>query len=244
MIRVKLIIQYDGANYNGWQRQKHEHNTIQEIIENAIYEALHERVTLEASGRTDAGVSAFAQVAHFDTVTRLPIDRLPYMLKFRLPSDISVLSAVVIPNEFHSRFDAKRKTYLYRMYTSDLPLPLYKNRMHINHALDIEAMREACKEFVGVHDFTSFTRAESVKDDCKRTIFDCRLEVKDNFIDVFVTGSGFLHNMVRIIVGTLLAVGEGKIPPKQIQDILKAKDRTKAFMTLPPYYLYLCKVEY
>ncbi len=243
-MRIKLIIQYDGRKYFGWQRQSSEPNTIQEILENSLQSVLNEKVTLEASGRTDAGVSAYAQVAHFDTNSSVPVNRLPYMLKNILPDTISVLDAEVVDDDFHSRFDVKKKTYVYKLYISKLPLPLKGDRLQIKHNLDIDAMKKACEYFIGEHDFTSFTKAESVKENCVRNIFDCRIESRDSNIDVYVTGSGFLHNMVRIIVGTLVAVGESKLPPTGIQDILRAKDRTKAFKTLPPYYLYLYNVEY
>lgn len=243
-MRVRLKIQYDGRTYCGWQRQKLEHNTIQEVLEDALFQVLNEKVILEASGRTDAGVSAYAQIAHFDTDTELPVERLPYMLKNVLPSTISVLEAEQVSQEFHSRFDVKKKTYMYKLYMNKLPLPLNWDRLQVKHLLDLNAMREATKYFIGEHDFTSFTKKESLKDNCVRTIYDCYIEQNGNDVDVYVTGSGFLHNMVRIIVGTIIAVGEGKIRPSDIDKIIKSKDRCTAYKTLPPYYLYMYNVEY
>ena len=243
-MRIRLVIQYNGRNYFGWQRLKERPETIQQTIEDVLSEALGHEVELCASGRTDAGVSAYRQVAHFDTDTTLPIHKLPYILNFRLPPDISILSAEKTSDAFHSRFDAKRKTYCYKIYTSPFGLPLSSDRLHIKHFLDIRSMRKACKYIEGSHDFTSFTKADSLKEDNVRCVYKCDVKECGGNIDIFVTGNGFLHNMVRIIAGTLVAVGEGKIKPKDIRDILRAKDRCRAFKTLPAHYLYLVDVRY
>ena len=245
MRNIKLIIEYDGKEFNGWQKQPNKLN-IQGTIEQAIKQVTGEEVDLTASGRTDAGVHAFGQVANFKTNSNIPTDKIAIAINTKLKRSIRILSAEEVDERFHSRLSCKRKTYRYVINNSEFSSAIYRNlETHIPQKLDIEKMQEASKYFIGEHDFKAFKASGTSSKSSVRTIY--KLDVKQmpqNRIYIEVTGNGFLYNMVRIISGTLVDVGIGKIKPEEIEKIIKSKDRSQAGKTLPPNGLYLLNVEY
>nr|WP_066354014.1 tRNA pseudouridine(38-40) synthase TruA [Fervidicola ferrireducens] len=244
VLNVKILLEYDGSNYHGWQRQKNA-LTIQEVVEEAVYKVTGEKVKVIGAGRTDAGVHARGQVANFHTNCRIPVERLPYAINSHLPEDIVVKGAEEVPDDFHARYSAKAKVYTYTIYNAPFPSPLMRKYSYFYpHILDVEAMQEAAKAFVGVHDFTAFRASGSPVKSSIRNVM--RLEVKKNkdVITIEVEADGFLYNMVRIIAGTLLEVGSGKRTPEEIPSVISSRDRERAGITLPAHGLCLEKVVY
>lgn len=243
-MNVKILLEYDGSNYHGWQRQKNA-LTIQEVVEEAVYKVTGEKVKVIGAGRTDAGVHARGQVANFHTNCRIPVERLPYAINSHLPEDIVVKGAEEVPDDFHARYSAKAKVYTYTIYNAPFPSPLMRKYSYFYpHILDVEAMQEAAKAFVGIHDFTAFRASGSPVKSSIRNVM--RLEVKKNkdVITIEVEADGFLYNMVRIIAGTLLEVGSGKRTPEEIPSVISSRDRERAGITLPAHGLCLEKVVY
>ena len=245
MRNIKLTIEYDGKNFAGWQTQPGK-VSIQSEIERAIKEVTGEEVDLTASGRTDAGVHAIGQVANFHTDTKIEIHKIPYALNSKLPKSIVIKSAEEVPERFHSRYLCKGKTYRYIINNNEFPSALNRYReFHISQKLDICKMREALKCFEGTHDFKGFkSSGGSEKKTTVRTLTKLELQEKDGIITVELSGDGFLYNMVRIIVGTIVDVGLGKIRVEDLPEIIESKDRTRAGKTLPPHGLYLVQVRY
>ncbi len=245
MRNIKLTIEYDGKDFNGWQKQPDKLN-IQGTIEKAIEQITGEVVDLNASGRTDRGVHALGQVANFKTNSNLPIEKFPIALNSNLKKSIRIKQAEEVEENFHSRLSCKRKTYRYVINNSQYGTAIYRNlETHIPMKLDIEKMQEAVKYFVGEHDFKAFKASGTSSKSSVRTIYDAKvIKMPDDKIWIELTGSGFLYNMVRIISGTLVEVGMGKIEPKEIEDIIKSQKRENAGKTLPPQGLYLVNVEY
>lgn len=246
MRKILLTIQYNGKNFCGWQKQK-DALSVQEVLENKISALLGEEIVLHASGRTDAGVHAYAQTAHFETNSNFDIKKLPQAINFGLDENISVLSAKEVSKNFHARFSVKKKTYVYKTYQSKFNLPLFENthaKTHENLLQNFDKMVLASKHFLGTHNFKAFCSVHTNVTNFERTIFDIKLKKSGNSIEFFITGSGFLYNMVRIIVGTLISVGEGKILPENIPEIIQSQDRKKAGKTMPAHALYLYKVYY
>ena len=244
MRNIKLIIEYDGKDYNGWQKQPNKLN-IQGEIERAIEEITGEKVDLIASGRTDAGVHALAQVANFKIEKNIPIEKIPYALNSKLKKSIRIKEAEEVEEKFHSRYTCKRKTYRYIINNSIQGTAIYRNlQYHFPEKLDERKMDEAVKYLIGEHDFKSFKASGTSSKSSVRTIYDAKVTKDAEIITIELTGNGFLYNMVRIIAGTLVDVGIGKIEPKDVEKILLAKDRLKAGKTLPPTGLYLVSVKY
>lgn len=243
-MRIKLKIEYDGTGYCGWQIQPNG-VSVQEVITAAIKKITGEDVKLIGSGRTDAGVHAAGQVAHFDTWSSVPPEKFAYALNAVLPEDIKIISAEQTDDDFNARFSAKRKTYEYHMYVSEFSHPL-KSRyaVWINYRLDIEKMNSAAKLFEGEHDFKCFLAANSSVKDTVRTIYNAKVEKLGDEIVFSVTGNGFLYNMVRIMAGTLVAVGSGKLTENDIKQILANGERQSAGKTMPAQGLLLKSVEY
>ena len=242
MRNIKLTIEYDGKDFNGWQKQPNKLN-IQGTIEQAIKIVTGEEVDLMASGRTDAGVHAFGQVANFKTNSNIPVEKIPIALNSNLKKSIRIISAEEVDERFHSRLTCKKKTYRYVINNSEFSSAIYRNlETHIPQKLDIKKMQEAVKYFEGEHDFkASGTSSKS----SVRTIYKARVyEMPNNRIYIELTGNGFLYNMVRIIAGTLVDVGLGKTKPEDIEKIINSKDRNFAGKTLQPNGLYLLNVEY
>lgn len=253
MRNIVLVIGYDGTGYSGFQTQP-SGNTVQDKIEEAIRILTGETVKIHGSGRTDAGVHARGQVLHFHTESKIPIERWCLALNSRLPDDIVVYRAWEAPLEFHSRRSAKRKTYRYTIQRSKFPDLFHRmTRYHHPMPLNVEAMREALANLEGEHDFTSFCSIRSDKQSHVRNVYethvyvDCEPMPGDNeaeVIQIEMTSNGFLYNMVRIVVGTLLQVGEGKRKPEDMLTILEAKKRSAAGPTAVAHGLTLWSVEY
>ena len=245
MRNIKLTIEYDGKDFNGWQKQPNKLN-IQGSIESAIKQITGEEVELNASGRTDAGVHAFGQVANFKTNSKLPIEKFPIAINSKLKKSIRILEAEEVYENFHSRLSCKRKTYRYVINNSATGSAIYRNfETHIPQKLDIKKMQKAVKFFEGEHDFKAFKASGTSNKSSVRTIFKAKvLDAGENRIYIELTGNGFLYNMVRIISGTLVEVGLGKIEPEEIPNIISEGSRDRAGKTLPPNGLFLVNVEY
>ncbi|MCF6465295.1 tRNA pseudouridine(38-40) synthase TruA [Clostridium sp. Cult2] len=244
MINVKLTIQYDGTNYCGWQRQKNA-KSIQEEIEKAIKLITGEKVDLIGSGRTDSGVHAKGQVANFFTHSKIPVDRFKFALNSKLPRDISIIDSRMVHEEFHSRYDAIGKRYQYIIYNREIRNPLYRNFVyHVPYYLDYKKMEKATGYFLGTHDFATFMASNSNVKTTIRTINKFFLERTEDLTTFTIEGNGFLYNMVRIIIGTLIEVGNGKIKSSSVPHIIDSKNRNTAGHTAPPEGLYLEKVFY
>ncbi len=244
MRNIKLTIEYDGKDFNGWQKQPTKLN-IQGEIERAIEQITGEKVDLIASGRTDAGVHSLGQIANFKTESKLPIEKFPVALNSKLKKSIRIQNAEEVEENFHSRYSCKQKTYRYIINNSKEGSAIYRNlEYHMPIKLDIKSMEKAIKYFEGEHDFKGFKASGTSSKNSVRKIYKAEIKKDGDRILIELTGSGFLYNMVRIIAGTIVEVGLGKIKPEDIPNIIESKDRTKAGKTLPPYALYLVKVEY
>lgn len=244
MRNIKLTIEYDGREFNGWQKQPNKLN-IQGSIERAIEEITGEKIDLNASGRTDAGVHALGQVANFKTDSNLPIDKFPIAINSKLKKSIRILNAEEVDDRFHSRLTCKRKTYRYVINNTTIGSAIYRYlETHIPQKLDVNEMSKAVKYFEGEHDFRAFKASGTSSKSSVRTIYEAKVYKIDEKIYIELTGNGFLYNMVRIIAGTLVDVGLGKIKATDIPDIITKGKRELAGKTLPPNGLYLVKVEY
>ena len=245
MRNIKLIIEYDGKSFNGWQKQPNKLN-IQGEIEKAIGELTGEEIELIASGRTDAGVHSLGQTANFKTENEtIPIEKFPVAIKSKLKKSIVIKSAEEMDERFHSRYSVKSKTYRYVINNSEMGTAIYRDlEYHFPIKLDVEKMNKAAKYFVGEHDFAGFKASGTSSKSSVRKIYKAEVYREDDRIKIELTGNGFLYNMVRIISGTLLDVGMDKIKVEEIPEIIESKDRKRAGRTLPAYGLYLVKVEY
>ena len=232
-------------NLIGWQKQPNKLN-IQGNIEQAIKNVTGEEVELFASGRTDAGVHSFGQVANFKTESLIPIEKIPIALNTNLKKSIRIIKAEEVDERFHSRLSCKKKTYRYVINNSSCESAIYRNlETYIPMKLDVSKMKEAAKYFEGEHDFKAFRASGTSSKSSVRTIYKLEiLEKENNRIYIEVTGNGFLYNMVRIISGTLVEVGLGKIKQEEIREIIDSKDRSRAGKTLPAHGLFLLNVEY
>ena len=244
MNRYCIKIEYLGANYSGWQSQKNG-VAIQDVVESALEKVFDHPVKLTASGRTDEGVNALCQVAHFDS----PKNIRPYNLcrgaNVFLPKDISVVDAKIVSNDFNARKSAIKKTYVYKMYISPYRHPLLDvNHKQIFKQPNIEAMQKASKYIEGKQDFKCFMSTGSNAQTTVREVYECKVEQKDNLIYISVTGNAFLYNMVRAIAGTLLFVGMGKILPDDIPKLIKEGKRSNLGKTMSPNGLTLANVVY
>ena len=293
-MRYAAVISYFGMRYVGWQRQLNG-LSVQEVLEKAMSKAFGADVSVTASGRTDAGVHALAQVVHFDAETSIPLDKIPFAVNTYLPCDVSMLSCEVAPDDFNARFAAKRKTYCYKLYLAKHKRPmLAATHEHIVVPLDYSAMRAAADEIEGEHDFKCFEATGSIIKNTVRTVYSIDIalspldsvgsvfgaktqnaesggyaesiehlnggvavkndescahvkdknELFDCVIEISVTGNGFLYNMVRIIAGTLVYCGMGKLNAEDVKKIIESGDRKLAGKTLPAHGLHLVKVVY
>lgn len=245
MQRYKVTISYDGTAFSGYQVQPNK-RTVQSVIE-AVLSKIHKGkdVRIFASGRTDAGVHAKGQVIHFDSELAIPEERWRTALNSMLPSDISVLSVKKVNAQFHARFNATGKEYRYQLSLSRQRDPFLRNYVyHFPYALDMEAMNEGSKYLIGTFDFTSFCSAKTEVEDKIRTIKEIDISQEGDLLILRFRGNGFLYNMVRILVGTLLEVGSGERKPEDLATIIAQKDRSAAGKTAPPQGLFLWKVVY
>ena len=244
MKNYKIVVEYLGKNYSGWQIQAGK-TTIEGELTRAVKEISGEDAAVVGSGRTDAGVRATGQVANFKIEKDFEPAKLVLALNNHLPEDISVKSAEIVSDDFSARFSAKRKTYEYYFYVSPVRSSIFDQFALQVKKADIEKMKEACKHFVGKHDFSSFVARNSGKTNFEREVYSAKIESLENGLHKFaICGNGFLYNMVRIIMGTIILAGEGKIEPSDVSKIIEAKDRTKAGKTVSPVGLCLASVEY
>ena len=245
MRNIKLTIEYDGKDFNGWQKQPNKLN-IQGEIERAIETITGEKVDLIGSGRTDAGVSALGQVANFKIENnKMPIEKMAYAINSQLKKSIRVKKAEEVEESFHSRYTCKKKTYQYTINNSEQGTAIFRNiQYHFPLKLDEIKMNDAAKYLIGKHDFKSFKASGTSSKNSVRIIYDAKVTRDGDLVKIELTGSGFLYNMVRIISGTLVEVGEGKIAPEMVKQILEKKDRSLAGKTLPANGLCLMKVDY
>lgn len=244
MKNIKLVIEYDGAHYGGWQKQNN-NKTIQGVLEKAISKATGEEIEVIGSSRTDAGVHAKGMVANFKTNSSIPAERFREAINRNLPDDIAILSSEEVEEGFHARYSSKGKTYSYTIINRYEKVAIGKDYCClVKEPLNVENMEEACKYFIGKHDFSAFkTNGSSVKTSV-RTVSELYIEKNQENIKIYISADGFLYNMVRIIVGTLVEVGKGKIYPKDIENIIISKERSKAGPCVQPNGLVLEKVYY
>ncbi len=244
MPNVKCTVAYDGTLYCGYQRQKGQ-PTVQAELEKAIERIFAERATVYASGRTDSGVHALGQVVNFRTSRMIPTGKIPAALNSVLPADIVILLAEIVPDSFHARISARQKTYTYRILNSPMPCPFTRNyALHLPGRLDAEGMSMAAELLIGTHDYASFQATGSSVQNTVRTIVRSSVHKEEDTIVYTVTANGFLYNMVRVIVGTLIEVGRGKLSVADVDRILHAACRSTAGPTAPAHGLFLQEVEY
>lgn len=244
MRRIRTIIAYDGTNYVGWQTQPNG-VAVQEKIEQAIYEVTGERTSLQGSGRTDSGVHARAQVAHFDTEARMAADKFAIALNTHLSEDIRVLYSEEADPAFHARFSAKEKQYRYFVQTgAHADVFARKYAIHAYMPLNLDVMNDAAALVVGSHDFSAFMSTGREVESAVRTVSLSRWEKQGRFLVYTVQGNGFLYNMVRILVGTMLGMGSGRIAADSMQKALVSLSRQDAGPTAPPHGLVLWRVKY
>lgn len=243
-MRVVLVIEYDGTNYCGWQVQPNG-VSVQQVMENAFKTATGEEIKLVASGRTDSGVHALGQVAHFDTNSSQPAESFLHIFNSVLPNDIKVKSSVEVGSDFHARYSAKRKKYVYSAYIDRFDRPL-KDRYsaRISTMPDLEKMNKAKSLIVGEHDFSAFCSANASNKTSVRTVYDINISVENENLTFTVTGNGFLYNMVRIMVGALIGVGLDNISLSDISSALNGGNRNLLGKTMPARGLTLVSVEY
>ena len=243
MKRFLMKVCYDGSAYCGWQSQNNG-ISVQQKLEECIFQITKENVSIVGSGRPDAGVSAKGQICHFDSETKIRPINLAKAVNNLLPEDISIIEIKIVSDDFHARFSAKRKQYQYDFYVSELKNALLeKNTLRI-YNVDIEKMKQATRYFKGKHSFKAFCSAKAVVKDFEREIYNISLTQNEETLSLKICGNGFLYNMVRIIAGTILEVGQGKINLENIPDIFKNEDRSLAGKTLPAKALTLVSVEY
>ena len=249
MKNYKMTIQYDGTRYQGWQRLKDTDKSIQGKIEDVLSKMVCHKVEIHGSGRTDAGVHAKGQVASFKIETDKTCGEIMDYLNSYLPEDIAVTKVCEVDDRFHARLTKCRKTYLYRINNSNISNVFERKYVYnVPERLNIDEMKKAASYLIGEHDFVGFSSLKKVKKSTVRTVFECRVENAEcrtnNEVDIFITGDGFLYNMVRIIAGTLIEIGKGERKAEDILKVLEGKNREDAGFTAPAQGLTLYEVEY
>ena len=247
MKRILLTIAYDGTRYSGWQKQlSPEVITVEGELEKALRILFRApELTCIGASRTDRGVHALGQRATIDVDTTIPVEKIPLAIRPLLPDDIVVVKVEEVPMDFHPRYDCVKKTYEYRIWNGKIKNP--KERLYsafVYSSLNVEKMNIAAKKFIGTYDFAAFCAAGSNVSTTVRTIFDCYVKQEGDMIYIYVTGDGFLYNMVRIMAGTLISVGQGKISHEEIIEIILSKDRQRAGQTAEPQALTLQEIYY
>lgn len=242
--RVRLTVAYDGTNYHGWQIQKNG-ITIESELNRCLSNLLQEPIEVIGASRTDSGVHALGNIAVFDTVNRMPAEKISYALNQRLPEDIRIQKSEEVALDWHPRQCESRKTYEYRIYRGQFPMPVKRlYSLFSYHKFDIGRMKEAAAYLEGEHDFKSFCQTGAQVESTVRTIYSVEVIEQEDDLVIRVCGNGFLYNMVRIIAGTLMEIGQGKRDPMDIFAILEAKDRAAAGPTAPAHGLMLMKYEF
>lgn len=243
-MRVMLKVAYDGTNYHGWQLQPNA-ITIESVLNDCLSELFHEDIKVIGASRTDSGVHALGNIAVFDTKSRMPAEKISYALNQRLPDDIKIQQSYQVTDDFHPRHQNSRKTYQYRILNTEFPLPTERLYAYFTYVpLNVALMQEAAAYLEGEHDFKSFCSVNTTVESTVRIIYQIQVRKENNMITIDVTGNGFLYNMVRIIAGTLIEVGKGKIEPIKIRDILDAQNREEAGPTAPANGLTLMEYRY
>ena len=244
MRRVKLTIAYDGTNYCGWQIQPNG-ITIEEIVNKALSKLTGEKIVVIGASRTDSGVHAMGNVAVFDTETTIPPERVAMAVNRILPEDIVVVKSEEVPLDFHPRYCDCEKTYEYHIVNTRIPIPTKRlTNYFVSYELDLDKMREGASYLIGEHDFASFCNIKTDVESTVRTVKELEILENGEEITIRISGNGFLYNMVRIIVGTLIRVGRGFYEPVQVKEILEAKKSKAAGVTAPPHGLMLMEIRY
>ena len=244
MKRIKLTIAYDGTNYCGWQVQPNG-ITVEEVVNKALKKLTGEDIQVIGASRTDSGVHALGNVAVFDTRTTIPPERISYALNQRLPEDIVIVKSEEVAEDFHPRYCDCSKTNEYHILNTRIPIPTKRlTNYFVSYDLDVEKMRKAAGYLIGEHDFVSFCNVRTDVEDTVRTVTELEILKDGEEITIRISGNGFLYNMVRIIVGTLIRVGRGFYEPEKVKEILEAKDRKAAGVTAPPHGLILAEIRY
>ena len=244
MKRVMLTVAYDGTNYCGWQVQPNG-DTIEGQLNKHLSQLLGEEIKVIGASRTDAGVHALCNLAVFDTSARMPAEKISYALNQRLPEDIKIQKSEEVALDFHPRKVSTRKTYEYKIYNAQFPSPTMRLYSHFTYVpMDVKKMQEAAKHLIGEHDFAAVSTFKPEVESTVRTIYDLTVTKEGSLITIRVTGNGFLYNMVRIIAGTLMEVGRGRIEPSAIPKILDSGNREQAGPTAPACGLTLVSYEF
>ena len=244
MVRVKLVVAYDGTNYCGWQVQDNG-ITIEEVLNRELSDLLKEDITVIGASRTDSGVHALGNVAVFDTETRIPPEKISFALNQRLPEDIRIQESCEVADDFHPRFCDTIKTYEYKIWNARFPNPVVRlYSKFVYYKIDMEKMQEAANYLVGEHDFKSFCSTRTQVENTVRTVTEITFRREGDMIIMKICGTGFLYNMVRIIMGTLLKCGMGMYEPEYVKEILEACDRQKAGPKAEACGLTLVGIEY
>lgn len=245
MRNIRMVLQYEGTRYQGWQRQESSENTIQGKLEKLLSQMCGEKIEIHASGRTDAGVHARGQVANFHTSCTLKTDQMLWYINEYLPQDIAVISVTEVADRFHSRLNASGKCYQYQVWNSPIPnVFLRRYALEIPEKLDLETMRKAADYLLGEHDFKAFTSAKKGKKSTVRRIDEIKIVKEGDLITFSYKGNGFLYHMVRILTGTLLEVGSGQRDPESLKKLLQSQARDQAGPLIPAKGLMLMEVYY
>jgi len=248
-MNIKLTLSYDGTGYHGWQEQRNA-RAVQGVLLAAIKCVMSDATGVQGVSRTDSGVHALSYVANFHTQKSIPPENIVKALNSNLPLDIRVLNAEIADDDFHAQFDCKNKTYFYRICNNEIQSPFERNySWHFPYKLDIDKMRQATKFIIGTKDFSSFCASGDERENRIRTVNSLNIleipgQARNDIIEIEINADGFLYNMVRIIAGTLIEVGNGKINSADIEGIIASKDRTKAGVTAPAQGLFLKEVFY
>lgn len=244
MRNIKLTLEYDGTNYLGWQKQP-KGITVQGVIEEALRKLTKEEISVIGCSRTDSKVHAKGYICNFKTSSRIPAESFREALNFHLPEDIAVIDSIEVDEEFHARYDCTGKMYSYTIINTSSRRPISRNfAYHVKHELNIDKMKEAAEFFIGTHDFEAFRNLGSSVKTTVRNITGLDIVQEDEYVKIYIAADGFLYNMVRIIVGTLIDVGMGKKEPTDIKSILESRERKNAGKTCPAQGLCLFEVYY
>ena len=242
--RVRLTVAYDGTNYHGWQIQKNG-ITIESELNRCLTDLLQEPIEVIGASRTDSGVHALGNIAVFDTVNRMPAEKISYALNQRLPEDIRIQKSEEVAVDWHPRHCDSRKTYEYHIYRGQFPMPVKRlYSLFSYHKYNVAKMQEAATYLEGEHDFKSFCQTGAQVESTVRTLYSVEVLEQGDDLVIRVCGNGFLYNMVRIIAGTLMEIGQGKRDPMDIYKMLEAKERAAAGPTAPAHGLTLIKYEF
>lgn len=244
MPRFLMTIRFDGTNYHGWQVQQNA-LAVQPVVQDALLQILGVRPGITGCSRTDSGVHANMYCFHFDDTGSIPLQALVKALNTKLPEDIAAIGCVLVPTDFHARYSVRSKEYIYQIYNGTVRHPLYRYySYYVNQPLDVDQMQQGAQQFLGTHDFSAFCAAGSSVTDHVRTVMQARVERCGPLIRFVVCADGFLYNMVRIMAGTLIQTGLGKLSPRAVGEIVDSGRRENAGSTAPAHGLFLNRVTY